>query len=89
MKTYPILLAFLSAALFGASTPASKVLLNTFPPFQLAGLLYLGAAVSVAPIILRDSRLQSSWQLERRNRYRLLGAIASGGILAPVFLLLT
>src|SRR5262249_22947778 len=29
--------------LFGASTPASKVLLASLEPFQLAGLLYLGA----------------------------------------------
>ncbi len=88
MKMYAILLAFLAATLFGASTPASKVLLNTFPPFQLAGLLYLGAALGVTPIILRDSGLKVPWQLEPKNRYRLLGAIAWGGILAPVFLLL-
>lgn len=88
MKKYSILLAFLSAALFGSSTPANKILLNTVPLFQLAGLLYLGAVVGVIPFILRDGSLQSPWQLQRRNRYRLLGAIACGGILAPIFLLL-
>ena len=48
MQTRPILLALLSALLFGAATPASKVLLDGFTPFQLAGLLYLGAALAVA-----------------------------------------
>jgi hypothetical protein len=43
MALHPILPAFLSAALFGAATPASKGLLADLSPFQLAGLLYLSA----------------------------------------------
>ena len=50
----PILLALLAALLFGASTPASKVLLSEIGPFALAGLLYLGAALGTAPLALRD-----------------------------------
>jgi hypothetical protein len=34
----PFTLALLSAALFGAATPASKALLADLSPFQLAGL---------------------------------------------------
>lgn len=91
MKTYPILMALLSAALFGAATPASKLLLGAFPPFQLAGLLYLGAALGVMPLLLGSRGIKSikaPWSLEKNNRWRLLGAIGSGGILGPVFLLL-
>ena len=54
MPRYPILLAVLSAALFGAATPASKWLLTGLSPFQLAGLLYLGAAAGVAPAAMRQ-----------------------------------
>lgn len=34
-----------SAVLFGAATPAAKLILDHVPPVTLAGLLYLGAAV--------------------------------------------
>jgi hypothetical protein len=44
----PVVYALLAAALFGAATPASKVLLMGLTSFQLAGLLYLGAALGVA-----------------------------------------
>jgi EamA-like transporter family len=49
-KKLPILLALISAALFGSATPASKILLDSFAPIQLAGLLYLGAAIGVMPL---------------------------------------
>lgn len=45
----PVMLALLSAALFGSATPLTKTLLNQLRPFQLAGLLYLGAAIGVLP----------------------------------------
>jgi hypothetical protein len=45
-----LLLALVSAALFGAATPASKLLLVSLEPFQLAGLLYLGAALAMVPV---------------------------------------
>ena len=43
MTHHAIGLALLSAALFGLSTPAAKVLLGTIDPTVLAGLLYCGA----------------------------------------------
>lgn len=52
----PLLLAILAALLFGASTPASKVLLSELSPLQLAGLLYLGAALGTAPAAWSDRR---------------------------------
>lgn len=84
----PFSLAILSAALFGAATPASKVLLDELGPFQLAGLLYLGAAFGVAAHGWRRGRLRLPGRRDRRNRLRLLGAVVAGGIAGPVLLLL-
>jgi drug/metabolite transporter (DMT)-like permease len=83
----PFSLALLSAALFGAATPASKVLLADLSAFQLAGLLYLGAALGVAPLAWRQGGLRIPGRSDRRNRMRLLGAIAAGGVAGPVLLL--
>ncbi len=87
MQTRPILLALLSALLFGAATPASKVLLDGFTPFQLAGLLYLGAALAVALPALRHGGASLPGRNDRPNRVRLFGAILFGGILGPLALL--
>ena len=43
MNRHAVVLALLSAALFGVSTPAAKALLGTVDPTILAGLLYCGA----------------------------------------------
>jgi len=82
-----VLLALLSAALFGAATPASKALLEGLSAFQLAGLLYLGAALGVAPFAFRQGGLRLPGKGDRRNRIRLAGAIAAGGVAGPLFLL--
>lgn len=87
MSRTPLIVAFWAALLFGAATPASKALLNTVSPFQLAGLLYLGAAVGVTPLLVRERRFSWPWTLNRETAARLLGAIFFGGILGPVFLL--
>ncbi len=84
---YGLLLALLSAFLFGASTPASKLLLGSFQPFQLAGLLYLGAAVGMAPVVAFERRRGTRMVLNRTNAARLGGAVLFGGILGPVLLL--
>lgn len=84
----PIALALLAALLFGAATPASKLLLASLSPFQLAGLLYLGAALGVAPAALRHGGIRLPGRADRRNRLRLLGAVVAGGIVGPVLLLL-
>ncbi len=81
-------LGLISALLFGASTPASKVLLADLTPFQLAGLLYLGAALGVSLPIALERRRGRRVRLDRRNRIRLAGAVVFGGILGPVLLLM-
>jgi drug/metabolite transporter (DMT)-like permease len=82
----PIAVALLSAALFGAATPASKWLLAELTPLQLAGLLYLGAAAGVTPALLAARSLPLP--RGRRGLGLLLGAIGFGGILGPGLLLL-
>jgi drug/metabolite transporter (DMT)-like permease len=82
----PIGLAFLAAAMFGAATPASKVLLADFPPFQLGGILYLGAALAVSPLVLL-SGVKAPWHFGRKSGLCLLGSLTFGGVLAPVLLL--
>lgn len=83
-----ILLALLSAALFGAATPLSKALLSSFDAFQLAGLLYLGAAIGSSRLAFRKRPYTLPWQMDRKNRIRLMGAVFFGGVLAPALLLL-
>lgn len=87
MATHPMFLAFISAALFGAATPASKGLLADLPPFQLAGLLYLGAALGVAPVAGLGQVWRLPWRIDSRNRWRLSGAVLAGGVAGPVLLL--
>lgn len=80
-------LAFLAAVLFGAATPASKVLLRSLEPFQLAGLLYLGAAIAMLPVVAREGRSATRVRLDRKNAARLAGAVLFGGVLGPLLLL--
>jgi len=82
----PVFLCLAAAALFGASTPLSKILLRYVGSFSLAGLLYLGAAIAVGPLALR-----SRWprgKLRSRNLMRLGGVVLFGGLLGPALLLL-
>lgn len=54
-------------------------------PLRLAGLLYLGAAITVLPWALRGPRAQNRWRA--RNVARLAGVIVFGGVLGPIALL--
>lgn len=86
-SVYALSLALLSAFLFGASTPASKALLGSLEPFQLAGLLYLGAALGMAPVVALEGGTAARLRLDRANSWRLAGAIFFGGMLGPLLLL--
>lgn len=48
MHRTAVLYALISAALFGVSTPAAKMLVGTVHPAVLAGLLYCGAGIGIA-----------------------------------------
>tara|TARA_R110002072_G_C7951757_1_gene533245 strand:- start:1037 stop:2086 length:1050 start_codon:yes stop_codon:yes gene_type:complete len=87
LRNHSVLLAILSAALFGAAAPASKWLLLGLTPIQLAGLLYLGAALAVMPISFRKGSSPLPPINDKPNKLRLFGAILFGGILGPIFLM--
>lgn len=74
----------LAAVLFGAATPATKLIVDDIGAVSLAGLLYLGAAAAVAPFALRERRSVAA----RSQRLRLLLAVGVGGGLAPILLAL-
>ncbi|RJQ59643.1 MAG: DMT family transporter [Desulfobacteraceae bacterium] len=82
------IIGLISAFLFGAATPASKALLGGIPAQALAGLLYLGAALGVLPIIVKEGAFPWPWRAGHRSFFLLTGAILLGGILGPVLLLL-
>jgi drug/metabolite transporter (DMT)-like permease len=73
-----------AAVLFGAATPAIKLLVDDVGAVTLAGLLYLGAAIAVAPVALRDPRPRATTQ----QRSKLALAVVVGGGVAPVLLVL-
>lgn len=76
--------ALAAALLFGAAIPASRPLVERLGALELAGLLYLGAAIGVLPWALRASGMP----LGRTNGLRLGGAVLFGGVIGPVLLLL-
>ena len=77
-----------AACLFGAATPASKALLQSVRPQALAGLLYIGGAIGVLPLVIRERSFRAPWRTGRRTGLLLLGAIVFGGVLGPWLLLL-
>ena len=84
------LLALLSAALFGLSTPLAKLLVGSTNPTVLAGLLYCGAGIGTA--VMRRlggfvSRDAAEVPLGRKDLGWLAGAIAAGGVIGPVLLM--
>ena len=82
-------LALAAAALFGASTPLAKLLLEETSPVVLAGLLYFGSGIGLA--LLRMAQGRSARPREAslvvHDWAWLAGAIVSGGVVAPVLLL--
>lgn len=79
--------AMLAALLFGAGTPVAKLLLGgDVSPWLLAGLLYCGSGIGLG--LLRLIRRAPRVRLARRELLPLAGAILSGGIIAPVLLML-
>jgi drug/metabolite transporter (DMT)-like permease len=86
MKNLSVFLGVISAALFGVATPISKILLEDLNYFQLAGLLYFGAAAGLLPFLFKGSRFKFS-EIDRKNFARILGAVILGGLVGPVLLL--
>jgi drug/metabolite transporter (DMT)-like permease len=81
-------LALASAALFGLGTPLAKLLLGTVDPWMLAALLYLGCGVGIGVYRLARGAASSESALGMRDWLWFSGAIAAGGGVGPVCLLL-
>lgn len=78
--------ALLSAVLFGAGTPLAKVLLGGVNPWLMAGLLYCGSGAGL--LLVRLVRRAPRVRLSRAELWPLAGAVAAGGIVGPVLLML-
>jgi drug/metabolite transporter (DMT)-like permease len=75
-----------AALLFGAATPLAKRLLQSVDPWQLAGLFYLGSGIGLS--LYRRIARAPAVHMSRTDVPWLIGAIAVGGIVAPVLLML-
>ncbi len=88
-----VVYALLAATLFGASTPFAKMLGGQIAPIMLAGLLYLGSGAGlllwfVCRVVALRNHQESLARLTAPDIPWLGGAIVTGGIVAPVLLML-
>lgn len=74
-----------AAVLFGAGTPAAKLLLGEVSPWLLAGLLYAGSGLGLG--LYRIVRRLPRVRLAPQERLPLAGAVLFGGLLGPVLLM--
>jgi drug/metabolite transporter (DMT)-like permease len=84
--------ALVAAALFGASTPLAKLLVDDIAPVMLAGLLYLGSGIGLLTWWLlrrlRNPRIGESYaHVRRQDLVWLAGATVAGGVLGPILLM--
>jgi len=78
--------ALLAALLFGAATPLAGMLLKNNSPWMIAALLYLGSGLGLT-IYRRISGARQPMPA-RAELLWFAGAIISGGVLAPVLLMI-
>ncbi|GBQ57749.1 DMT family transporter [Komagataeibacter swingsii] len=92
MNRTGLVLALLSAVLFGASTPFAKLLLGGMSPQMAAGLLYLGSGIGLAVVLGARAALRlpshDEAALTRADLPCLLGVIATGGVAGPLLLMI-
>jgi drug/metabolite transporter (DMT)-like permease len=83
--------ALLAAIFFGASAPIAKVLLGDIAPIFLAAFLYIGSGAGIALVKLtqRMSAKEVEAGIKPPDIKWLAGAIISGGILAPIVLMIS
>ena len=83
----PIFYALAAAALFGVSAPFSKLLVGEIEPVALAGLLYVGAFLGLAAFSATSVSSGRGAPLSRDDVPWLAGAMAAGGVAAPILLM--
>ncbi|WP_395371171.1 EamA family transporter [Komagataeibacter diospyri] len=92
MNRTGLVLALMSAVLFGASTPFAKLLLDGMSAQMAAGLLYLGSGIGLALVLGARTALRlpshDEAALTRADLPCLLGVIATGGVLGPLLLMI-
>jgi drug/metabolite transporter (DMT)-like permease len=88
MLTHAPVFAVLSAALFGISPTLAKLVIGGMSPILLAALLYLGSGLGLLIVLAaqKQNLIEEIRKLPRPHQMKLLGAIISGGIIAPLFL---
>ncbi len=86
-----ILQALLAAIFFGASAPIAKLLLGDIAPIFLAAFLYLGSGTGIALVKLTQHVRAKDVEagIKRADLPWLAGAIISGGIIAPIVLMVS
>jgi drug/metabolite transporter (DMT)-like permease len=91
-STLPFILqALIAAIFFGASAPIAKLLLGDIAPVFLAAFLYLGSGTGIALVKL-GQRMQAKdveAGIKPADVKWLAGAIISGGIIAPIVLMVS
>lgn len=90
-NTYPMLQALLAAALFGACTPISKLLLGDIEPIPMAAFLYLGSGAGMLLVIMarciKGNFTKPEARIGREDVKWLAGAVMAGGVTAPIVLM--
>lgn len=88
-----VIYALLAAALFGASTPFAKLLVDQMAPVMVAGLLYLGSGLGLLAwygvrTVATHRQKPRTDGLTGCDLPWLVGAILFGGVAGPVLLLI-
>ncbi len=85
-----IVAALGAALLFGVSAPLAKLLVATQSPLLVSGLLYLGSGIGLGVVLALRFALHPAEPIRwpaGSDRWWLLGAIASGGVVGPYLLM--
>lgn len=87
MNKRAIAIGLLSGLLFGIATPLNKFLITALNSFELAGLLYLGAAAAFLPFVIRNCKREIHSVKSSSQILRISGVVIFGGFLGPLMLL--
>jgi drug/metabolite transporter (DMT)-like permease len=80
-----VVAALSAAVLFGAGTPAVKMLLEHASPWLMAGILYLGSGIGL--LIYRLITKAPAVALKRHEMGWLAAAVIAGGMMGPLLLM--
>jgi drug/metabolite transporter (DMT)-like permease len=88
-KTKAILMAILAAALYGLSSPFSKLLLLKIPPALMASLLYLGAGLGMTLVYTFQTlrKVEKTEAKITKHEYPYIIAMIALDIAAPILLM--